>query len=101
MMTSTENQRLPAPLSVAPEFGIKIRKIGDCPDVNRNKTMNFRPMFNLMIVGLFVFGCLTMSALASAERRSTDVSSTSILIDYNLFHCRCSTFNLGSRALVV
>ena len=27
--------------------------------------MNFRPMFNLMIVGLFVFGCLTMSALAA------------------------------------
>ena len=27
--------------------------------------MNFRPMFNVMIVGLFVFGCLTMSALAA------------------------------------
>jgi hypothetical protein len=39
MMTSTENQRWSAPLNVAPEFGIKIRKIGDCPAVNRNKTM--------------------------------------------------------------
>ena len=38
-VSSTENQRLPAPLSVAPEFGIKIRIIGYCPAVNRNKTM--------------------------------------------------------------
>jgi hypothetical protein len=30
---------LSAPLNVAPEFGIKIRKIGACPAVNRHKTM--------------------------------------------------------------
>jgi hypothetical protein len=34
MLISTENQRLSAPLNVAPEFGIKVRKVGDCPAVN-------------------------------------------------------------------
>jgi hypothetical protein len=29
------------------------------------KIMNYRPIFNVMIVGLFVFGCLTMSAPAA------------------------------------
>ena len=27
--------------------------------------MNYRPIFNVMIVGLFVFGCLTLSAPAA------------------------------------